>query len=261
MVPLRLRSAWRPHQRMIMLSVAAMLLVPPAWMSSTAWTSPGQSVAAGLRGSRLARVAAHAEGVASSDSAAAPESPAGEASDDEKIVGSWRYVAGVYEIRQQDGKLFFQEHVGGELIQQEDGWYEAVLQNAGTIRLRLHESGDKVVSRFKPADGDGDFGDEIEAVKEWETLESRTSFLEKELQMLEFTGSAADGAVVITMDGQQRPKDLQISKEAAAMGNLGSLVQQAHAEALEASLEGMTEKLRRLYTSHLLHQDVPAATR
>jgi len=177
---------------------------------------------------------------------------------DERLRGAWRYSKGAYDILAEDGKLYFQElQLKGEL-QPEGEWLVAKLAGAGTIRLKLHGAGDEVLSNFKVPDSQ-DWGEDVVAVSEWGSLSTKATDLESQLDALEFTGAAADNAVVVTVDGRQRPKGVQLSAEAAArVADLGPLVEQAYASAAEASMAASTEKLRELYAGHFGIQAAPA---
>lgn len=173
---------------------------------------------------------------------------------DEKLLGIWRYSGGAYEIRETDGRLFFIEHVSGEL-QPEGEWLLADLPTAGTIRLKLTENGE-LVSNFKVL-GTEVWGDTITAVKDWETLTGNAKALHDMLKTLEFEGSAANGGVVVVVDGHQRPVDLRISSEEAGSADLGDSIVAAQSAAAEVSQNAQTEKLRELYAVHF--QQAPLA--
>jgi len=217
-------------------SFLALALCPP--ISGQAYVAP-RAVSASRRGGRLGRQVTSPMRAAASASSASPE-PA--------IVGAWRYAGGAYEIRQTGGKLFFHEHVSGELRPEGD-WLVAELPTAGTIRLKLSEAGSEVLSNFKQI-GTSEWGDTIAAVKEWEALTSKTKELNAKLETLRFEGTVADGGVAVTVDGHQRPVDLRISPEVAAAKDLGSLIAEAQSSAAKASHEATTESLRELYASH-----------
>mmetsp|Transcript_75349 Transcript_75349/g.140516 ORF Transcript_75349/g.140516 Transcript_75349/m.140516 type:complete len:243 (+) Transcript_75349:60-788(+) len=231
-----------PRQAASSLWLAAFALAGFVWSTSLplAWT-----VAGGARSPLPARRSL----ISRTAEESTPAAPQGQ-----PLVGSWRYIGGVYEIKEQGDKLIFQEHVAGEL-QKEDDWYVAELPNAGTIQLRSGDGGAKVISRFKPA-GSNDFGDELQAVREWDTIERRAKSLDDELRLMEFEATVA--GVTVVVDGQQRPTKVEFTDEAAKAEELGSRIQQAHDFAVEKSMDAMTEKLRRLYTSHLMNQDIPA---
>ena len=160
----------------------------------------------------------------------------------------WRYIGGWYEVKKIDGKLYFRENnLQGELVAQDD-WLVAELPPSGTIRLKLGPSGQEVLSNFKPADTDT-WGDTITALREWESLTARTDSLKSTLSESTFEGSV-DG-VTVTVDGRQRTVDLKISDAAASKGSkLGTLIKEAHSDAVDRSLEAMTENLQELYASH-----------
>ena len=160
----------------------------------------------------------------------------------------WRYIGGWYEIKNVDGKLYFRENnLQGELVAQDD-WLVAELPPSGTIRLKLGPSGEEVLSNFKPADAEA-WGDTITALREWESLTTRTEQLKGQLSGATFEGTA--NGVTVTVDGRQRPVDLKISEEAASQAaKLATLIKEAHASAVDRSLEGMTENLQELYASH-----------
>ena len=93
------------------------------------------------------------------------------------------------------------------------------------------------------------WGDTITALREWESLTSRTDALKSTLSESTFEGSV-DG-VTVTVDGRQRTVDLKISDSAASKGSkLGTLIKEAHSDAVDRSLEAMTENLQELYASH-----------
>mmetsp|Transcript_68861 Transcript_68861/g.177405 ORF Transcript_68861/g.177405 Transcript_68861/m.177405 type:complete len:224 (+) Transcript_68861:61-732(+) len=179
----------------------------------------------------------------------------GTASND-ALIGTWRYSGGAYKIGQSnDGKLLFRENALQGELKSDGDWLTADLPPAGTIRLKASDVGGKVVSNFKTANTDM-WGDTVTALREWETLQQRTANLENELKGLVFEGKAADGGVVISLDGQQRPTAVQLSPEAAKAPNLSDLIKEAHDQATEASMDAMTEKLRQLYAEHFSAQDV-----
>lgn len=93
------------------------------------------------------------------------------------------------------------------------------------------------------------WGDTITALREWESLTARTDALKSTLSESTFEGSV-DG-VTVTVDGRQRTVDLKISDAAASKGSkLGTLIKEAHSDAVDRSLEAMTENLQELYASH-----------
>ena len=165
------------------------------------------------------------------------------------LVAVWRYIGGYYEIKESEGKLFFQENnLQGELVEQ-DGWLVAELPPAGTIRLKLGDSGSEVLSNFKPADSEK-WGESITALKEWESLTSRVEALYRDLDGSEFEGAAMDGEVVVKVNGRQRPVGLTLSPKAASGSNLGSAIKEAHSSAVDKSMEVMTARLQELYAAH-----------
>ncbi|CAE8663931.1 unnamed protein product [Polarella glacialis] len=167
----------------------------------------------------------------------------------DRLLGAWRYQNGAYEIKMVDGKLYFQEaNMAGQLSEQGE-WLVAELPASGTIRLKLDAEG-SVVSNFKVA-GTEEWGDSITAVKEWETLGTKASALEKELDLMHFESASADGSVVVEVDGRQRPASLRISPEAASASDLGARILEANNQAAAASLAAMSERLRELYATHL----------
>lgn len=187
-------------------------------------------------------------------SLAAEASEKSDAGTDERLLGAWRYPQGAYSIRETNGKVYFHENgMIGEL-QPKDGWLEAKLPPAGTIRLRLSESGAEVQSNFM-VENTNEWGDTIQASREWETLTSNTKLLKQELATLQFTGNCS--GVVVTVDGQQQPVGLELSPEAAAAEDLGSRIQEAQQRASAESLDAMTEKLRELYARHFGAVPVP----
>merc|ERR1712083_1027316 len=101
----------------------------------------------------------------------------------------------------------------------------------------------EVISNFRQNETES-WGESVHAVREWPTLNSRAVALEQELETLEFEGSVADGGVTVALNGRQRPIALRIAPEAAIAENLGLLLVEAHANAFEASLNAMTEKLQ-----------------
>ena len=168
----------------------------------------------------------------------APEAPA-----PNKLEDVWRYIGGWYEIKNIDGKLFFRENnLQGELIEQ-DGWLVASLPPSGTIRLKLGDSGNEVLSEFKPSDAD--WGETITALREWDSLTERSENLQGALGSKTYQGISE--GVTVTVDGRQRPVGLSIAK---ASPMLGQQIKQAHDSAVEQSLEAMTENLQELYASH-----------
>merc|ERR1712048_1073007 len=109
------------------------------------------------------------------------------------------------------------------------------------------------------ATGAKSWGEITIAVKEWQTLARKTQELQQKLDSLEFEGTAAHGAVAVTVDGQQRPKSLSISSEAAERNEeLGAWIREAQAKATKVSHDEMTEKLRELYASHFERTGVSA---
>eukprot|EP00931_Biecheleriopsis_adriatica_P065703 TRINITY_DN40195_c0_g1_i1.p1 TRINITY_DN40195_c0_g1~~TRINITY_DN40195_c0_g1_i1.p1 ORF type:complete len:254 (-),score=32.27 TRINITY_DN40195_c0_g1_i1:108-812(-) len=165
------------------------------------------------------------------------------------LESTWRYVGGVYDIKKSDGKLSFHENnLQGEL-REEGEWLVADLPPAGSIRLKINAAGTEITSNFKPA-GNEAWGDTIVAIKEWDSLNHKTRALDSELDTLEFEGTAMEGGVVVTLNGRQRPIALKLSEDAAAANNLGALLVEAHSDATEKSLTGMTERLRTMYASH-----------
>ena len=165
------------------------------------------------------------------------------------LVAIWRYVGGWYEIKESEGKLYFQENnLQGELVEQ-DGWLVAELPPAGTIRLKLGDSGSEVLSNFKPADSEK-WGDSITALKEWESLTARVEALYSDLDSSEFEGQAMDGEVVVKVNGRQRPIGLTLSSKAASTPTLGASIKEAHSSAVDKSMEAMTARLQELYASH-----------
>ena len=165
------------------------------------------------------------------------------------LVAVWRYIGGYYEVKESDGKLYFHENnLQGELVEQ-DGWLVAELPPAGTIRLKLGDSGREVLSNFKPADSDK-WGDTITALREWESLTSRVETLYSDLDSSEFEGNAMDGEVVVKVNGRQRPTGLALSPKAASAPNLSASIKEAHSSAVGKSMEAMTARLQELYASH-----------
>ncbi|CAJ1335603.1 unnamed protein product [Effrenium voratum] len=174
----------------------------------------------------------------------APEAPAPAPATD-ALESVWRYIGGWYEIKKEDGKLYFHENnLRGELVEQDD-WLVAELPPAGSIRLKLGPSGEEVLSNFKPADAD--WGDSITALKEWESLTGRTQGLRSSLSGTEFAGEA--GGVTVKVDGGQRPIALEIADEESS-AELAKHIKEAHAAAVGKSLEFMTESLQHLYADH-----------
>lgn len=198
-----------------------------------------------------------ATGSASSSFGRAPKvarqfknAPAEEEKSKDALEDVWRYIGGWYEIKKSEDKLYFRENnLQGELVAQDD-WLVAELAPAGTIRLKLGPSGREVLSNFKPADTDT-WGDTITALREWESLTERTDALKGTLSGATFDGTV-DG-VTVTVDGRQRPVNLQISEDSEASmdgAKLGQLIKEAHSEAVGRSMEAMTENLQELYASH-----------
>eukprot|EP00930_Biecheleria_cincta_P066512 TRINITY_DN5264_c0_g1_i1.p1 TRINITY_DN5264_c0_g1~~TRINITY_DN5264_c0_g1_i1.p1 ORF type:complete len:233 (+),score=47.84 TRINITY_DN5264_c0_g1_i1:144-842(+) len=164
----------------------------------------------------------------------------------EQIVGAWRYIGGAYAIKESDGQLVFHENnLQGEL-RPEAGWLVADLPPAGTIRLRMN--GDDVLSNFKPTNSE--WGEDVTALREWKSLSDKTVALDQKLDSLSFMGKSLNGAVVVTVDGRQRPSGLKISDEAANSQQLGSLIVEAHNKAVQKSMTSMTERLREVYAAH-----------
>lgn len=189
-------------------------------------------------------------------SLAAEASEKSDAGIDERLLGAWRYPQGAYSIRESNGKIYFHENgMIGEL-QPKDGWLVTKLPPAGTIRLRLLESGAEVQSNFM-LDNTNEWGDAIHASREWETLTSNTKLLKQELAALQFTGNCS--GVFVTVDGQQQPVGLELSPEAAAAEDLGSYIKEAQQRASAESMDAMTEKLRELYARHFGVADVSSA--
>ena len=173
--------------------------------------------------------------------------PAEEEKSKDALEDVWRYIGGWYEIKKSEDKLYFRENnLQGELVAQDD-WLVAELAPAGTIRLKLGPSGREVLSNFKPADTDT-WGDTITALREWESLTERTDALKGTLSGATFDGTV-DG-VTVTVDGRQRPVNLQISEASMDGAKLGQLIKEAHSEAVGRSMEAMTENLQELYASH-----------
>eukprot|EP00438_Fugacium_kawagutii_P008958 Skav215554 [mRNA] locus=scaffold3091:211034:211654:- [translate_table: standard] len=174
-------------------------------------------------------------------------SPEAEPEKPNDLENVWRYIGGWYEIKNIEGKLYFRENnLQGELVAQDD-WLVAELAPAGTIRLKLGPSGREVLSNFKPADTDA-WGDTITALREWDSLTERTEALQGTLGGATFDGTA-DG-VTVTVDGRQRPVDLKITEAAASGDRLAQLIKEAHSDAVDRSMEAMTENLQELYASH-----------
>jgi len=240
------------------LAAAALLLGPLALATPRLLAGSALQRAAAPPPRTLSTAPLHAE--PAGEEAAVVEAPSGKpALNDERLLGTWRYGGGAYEIRRTaEGRVVFSENgLAGEL-RPKDGWLVAELPPAGTIQLKLNASGTELVSNFRPTDS-GAWGDTITAIREWASLSSAAGRLERDLDSLEFEGSAANGSVVVVVNGRQRPIALRISPDTAAGKELGPLVREAHSAAVDESLDAMTEKLRQLYATHLSGQTaVPA---
>ncbi|CAE7799017.1 unnamed protein product [Symbiodinium sp. CCMP2592] len=229
------RGLWR----FAVVSQCALIVV---WQLSESFVQPAfkrravSVSAAGAQAYHTAHTARRAEGA---DESAAPN----------PLVAVWRYIGGWYEIQESEGKLYFQENnLQGELVEQ-DGWLVAELPPAGTIRLKLGDSGEEVLSNFKPADAEK-WGDMITALKEWESLTSRVESLYSDLDSSEFEGTAMDGEVLVKVNGRQRPVALSLSKAASTSKALAASIEEAHQSAVDQSTEAMTARLQELYASH-----------
>ncbi|CAE7548882.1 unnamed protein product [Symbiodinium microadriaticum] len=226
------RGLWR----LAVVSQCALIVV---WQLSESFVQPAfkrRSVSA-AGAYHTAHTARRAEGADKSADAPNP------------LVAVWRYIGGWYEIQESEGKLYFQENnLQGELVEQ-DGWLVAELPPAGTIRLKLGDSGEEVLSNFKPADAEK-WGDTITALKEWESLTSRVESLYSDLDSSEFEGTAMDGEVKVKVNGRQRPVDLSFSKAASTSKALAASIAEAHSSAVDQSMEAMTARLQELYASH-----------
>ena len=166
-----------------------------------------------------------------------------EASAPNKLEDVWRYIGGWYEIKNIEGKLYFRENnLQGELVAEGD-WLVAELPPSGTIRLKLGDSGNEVLSNFKPSDAD--WGETITALREWDSLTERTENLHGALGSATFQG--VSNGVTVTVDGRQRPVGLSIETSSP---KLGQHIKEAHESAVEQSVEAMTENLQELYASH-----------
>ena len=208
----------------LVLGPCLLLWLVPEWV---AFLSPAST-------SRVPKVTRHFK-----NAPAEPEKP-------NALEDVWRYIGGWYEVKKIDDKLYFRENnLQGELVAQDD-WLVAELAPAGTIRLKLGPSGREVLSNFKPADTDT-WGDTITALREWESLTERTDALKTTLTGATFEGTV-DG-VTVTVDGRQRPVNLQISQTSTGK-QLGQQIKEAHREAVGKSMEAMTENLQELYASH-----------
>ena len=213
----------------------------PQWMAFLAPSTGSSAGSSRLRAPRVARQFknAPAEGEKSKDA----------------LEDVWRYIGGWYEIKKIEDKLYFRENnLQGELVAQDD-WLVAELAPAGTIRLKLGPSGREVLSNFKPADTDT-WGETITALREWDSLTKRTDALKGTLTGATFDGTV-DG-VTVTVDGRQRPVNLQISEASMDGAQLGRLIKEAHSEAVGRSMEAMTENLQELYASHFSAKKIGA---
>jgi len=220
---------------------------------SSAFTAQGPPC---RRAGQRTRIAAVADSAAASSDASA-STPLLEA---ERLLGVWRYGGGAYEIRQSDGKMMFLENNLAGALQPDGEWLMADLPPAGSLKLKLGEGGNSVQSQFKPSDAK-EWGETITAIREWESLASKANTLEQQLDAMEFTASAANGAVEVVLDGRQRPVALRLTPDATAdLSTLGTQIVEAHEKARRESLEEMTEELRRVYDSHFRGMaEVPAA--
>eukprot|EP00933_Yihiella_yeosuensis_P026178 TRINITY_DN20303_c0_g1_i1.p1 TRINITY_DN20303_c0_g1~~TRINITY_DN20303_c0_g1_i1.p1 ORF type:complete len:263 (-),score=62.45 TRINITY_DN20303_c0_g1_i1:26-757(-) len=174
----------------------------------------------------------------------------------EKLLGAWRYSRGAYYIKQDGDKLYFQEQTLMGELKSEGEWFVASLAPQGTIRLKFDDTGSQLLSNFKQANSDS-WGEDIFAVREWATIASRANALEEALLQMRFEGSEADGDVVVTVDGKQRPVDVKISDKAASLDSskLSELVVDANKKASHESLGVMSEKLREMYAGHFNFQN------
>lgn len=84
---------------------------------------------------------------------------------------------------------------------------------------------------------------------DWKALGKQGEALQKELVGLRFEGTAADGDVVIEVDGQQRPVGVRLAEGLEITGELGEDVAGAYAKAVEESTFEMTRRLRELYAN------------
>lgn len=82
--------------------------------------------------------------------------------------------------------------------------------------------------------------------RNWETLGNRGKLLKEELADLSFEGTAADGGVVVAVDGQQRPMGLQLAENLTIAGDLGRLIEEAYSMAAQRSMSDMTRRVQEL---------------
>jgi len=242
-------------QALLLLIVASLgyLLCARLSLASAAFAAQGPLC---RRAGQRARIAVAAEPDAAASDAAAPASLL----EDERLVGVWRYAGGAYEIRRSDGKTMFLENNLAGPLQADGEWLVTDLPPAGSIKLKINAEGTTVESQFKSSETK-EWGETITAIREWESLASKASKLEEQLDVMEFKASSANGEVEVVVNGRQRPVALRLSEDAAAdLSTLGKQIVKAHEEARRQSLDEMTEELRRVYDAHFRGlAEVPAA--
>mmetsp|Transcript_58792 Transcript_58792/g.149203 ORF Transcript_58792/g.149203 Transcript_58792/m.149203 type:complete len:149 (-) Transcript_58792:140-586(-) len=96
----------------------------------------------------------------------------------------------------------------------------------------------------------------IELSDQWSVMGKKAQELEQLLDTLVFNGTAADGGVVVEVNGRQKPVGLKLADSLDIDGDVGKHIQEAYAQAEAQSLEEMTHMLQELYATHFKDQPV-----